>query len=110
MKGSKNLWGGRFTGKADERFVEFNRSFGFDRRLFAVDVRASLAHCEGLRTAGILSDAEAGQIKSGLGQILERGTADAGYLDELASEDVHSFVDAGLVELVGDVGRRLQSV
>ena len=40
MGESKNLWGGRFTGKADEQFIKFNRSFSFDRRLFAVDVRA----------------------------------------------------------------------
>jgi len=59
MSESKNLWGGRFTGKADERFTEFNRSFGFDRKLFEVDVRASLAHCEGLRGAGVLTEAEA---------------------------------------------------
>ena len=62
MSESKNLWGGRFTGKADAGFVEFNRSFGFDRRLFAVDVRASRAHCEGLYAAGVLTSTEADQI------------------------------------------------
>jgi len=109
MSESKNLWGGRFTGKADEKFVEFNRSFNFDRRLFAVDVRASLAHCEGLRAAGVLSEDEAYRIKSGLEEILRRGADDAGYLDENAAEDVHSFVEARLVELSGDVGRKLHT-
>ena len=42
MSESKNLWGGRFKGEADQGFAEFNRSFGFDRRLFEMDVRASL--------------------------------------------------------------------
>jgi argininosuccinate lyase len=109
MTESKNLWGGRFTGKADERFVEFNRSFGFDRRLFEADVRASLAHCEGLRGAGVLTEAESEQIKSGLQTILKRAQADARYFDELPSEDVHSFVEARLVELVGDTGRKLHT-
>ncbi|OLE55694.1 MAG: argininosuccinate lyase [Acidobacteria bacterium 13_1_20CM_3_53_8] len=109
MGESKNLWGGRFTGKADEQFIKFNRSFSFDRRLFAVDVRASLAHCEGLHGAGVLSDDEADKIRSGLEEILRRGTLDAGYLDEIAVEDVHSFVEARLVEIAGDVGRKLHT-
>jgi argininosuccinate lyase len=109
MTKPKNLWGGRFTGKADERFVEFNRSFGFDRRLFEADVRASLAHCEGLRGAGVLTEAESEQIKSGLQTILKRVQADARYFDELPSEDVHSFVEARLVELIGDAGRKLHT-
>ncbi len=109
MGESKNLWGGRFTGKADERFVEFNRSFGFDRRLFGADVRASLAHCEGLLGAGVLSKGEAGRIRSGLQTILKRAATDAGYFDEMPSEDVHSFVEARLVQLIGDTGRKLHT-
>jgi argininosuccinate lyase len=109
MSQSKNLWGGRFTGKADERFVEFNRSFGFDRRLLEADVRASVAHGEGLRGAGVLTDAEYEQVKQGLQTILRRAQADSHYFDELASEDVHSFVEARLVELIGDAGRKLHT-
>jgi argininosuccinate lyase len=109
MSESKNLWGGRFTGKTDEGFTEFNRSFGFDRKLFEVDVRASLAHCEGLRGAGVLTEAEAESVRDGLEQILNRAQADARYFDELPAEDVHSFVEARLVELIGDVGRKLHT-
>jgi argininosuccinate lyase len=109
MSGAKNLWGGRFTGQADERFVEFNRSFGFDRRLFLVDVRASVAHCEGLRGAGVLSDDEAQRIKSGLQEILESAAAGESYFEELPSEDVHSFVEARLAQLIGDAGRKLHT-
>src|SRR5687768_12551547 len=100
MSESKQLWGGRFTGAADEGFTEFNRSFGFDRKLFEADVRASLAHCEGLRGAGVLSDSEAGRIRSGLETILERARADARYFAESPAEDIHSFVDARLAELI----------
>jgi argininosuccinate lyase len=106
---TRKLWGGRFKGEADPGFTEFNRSFGFDRRLFEVDIRASIAHCEGLAAAGVLSTEEANQIESGLEQILERGRSDGSYLDDPAAEDVHSFVEARLVEMVGDAGRRLHT-
>ncbi|MBV9209891.1 MAG: argininosuccinate lyase [Acidobacteria bacterium] len=109
MGESKNLWGGRFKGAADERFAEFNRSFGFDRALFEADVRASLAHCEGLRGAGVLSEQESERIKNCLRTMLKRAATDAGYFDELPSEDVHSFIEARLVQLIGDVGRKLHT-
>jgi argininosuccinate lyase len=105
---NKNLWGGRFTGETDRGFAEFIRSFGFDRRLFAVDVRASIAHCDGLAGAGVLTATESDQIKSALKAILDRGLG-AGYFDEPSSEDVHSFVEARLVEMIGDAGRKLHT-
>ena len=109
MSESKQLWGGRFTGAADEGFTEFNRSFSFDRKLFEADVRASLAYCEGLHGAGVINGAEEEEIRGGLETILERARADSRYFDELPAEDVHSFVEARLVELVGDAGRKLNT-
>jgi argininosuccinate lyase len=106
---SKNLWGGRFKGEADAAFVEFNRSFGFDRRLFQADVRASLAHCEALVGAGVLTRSEADLIKNALLTIRKRAEIDASYFDELAAEDVHSFIEARLVQLIGDAGRKLHT-
>src|SRR5436190_5096267 len=104
----KNLWGGRFTGEADAGFVEFNRSFGFDRRLFEADVRASIAHCGGLRDAGVITGTEAEAIENGLRTILARGLANEKYFADPA-EDVHSFVEARLIELIGDVGGKLHT-
>ena len=109
MTKGKNLWGGRFTSGVDPSFAEFNNSFTFDRRLFAVDVRGSVAHCNGLLAAGVLSGDEADKIKVGLETILERGRVGAGYFDEMESEDIHSFVEVRLVELIGDAGRRLHT-
>ena len=109
MSESKDLWGGRFTGQADEGFKEFNRSFGFDRRLFGADIEASLAHCDGLRGAGVLDEDEAGQIKTALRTMLERATAFDNYFNELPSEDVHSFIESRLIELIGDTGRKLHT-
>ncbi len=105
-----SLWGGRFTGAADEGFARFNASFGFDRRLFAADVEASRAHAEGLRGAGVLSEAEATAIDDGLRKMLDDfAVRGAGYFDELPSEDVHSFIEARLVADIGDAGRKLHT-
>jgi argininosuccinate lyase len=109
VAGTKNLWGGRFTGEADAAFVEFNRSFGFDRRLLESDVRASLAHCDALGGAGVLTRAEASLIKNALQTIAKRSATDPGYFDEPPSEDVHSFIEARLVQLIGDAGRKLHT-
>lgn len=108
-KQKKNLWGGRFTGQTDPGFSQFNSSFAFDRRLFAADVRASMAHCDGLARAAILTSTEAEKIKSALNQILEHGRSKPDYFDEAESEDVHSFVEARLVEMIGDTGRKLHT-
>src|SRR5215213_9669974 len=101
MYQSKNLWGGRFVGKSDPAFVEFNNSFRFDRRLFEADVIASIAYCQALEGAGVLNAEEASEIAGALNTILERGRADEDYFDNDTSEDVHSFVEARLIELTG---------
>ena len=108
MAEAKNLWGGRFTGEADAGFVEFNQSFGFDQKLFTADVQASIAHCGGLLGAGVLSRDEAKAITAGLQTILERGRTDTDYF-AAGAEDVHSFVEARLVEVVGETGRKLHA-
>src|SRR5215217_4128505 len=108
MAESKKLWGGRFKGESDPGFADFNNSFRFDRRLFEADVVASIAYCRALEGAGVLSAGEGSQIRDALDTILENGRAREDYLDD-SSEDVHSFVEARLIELTGDLGRRLHT-
>src|SRR5262245_44498761 len=96
------LWGGRFEGKIDPGFAEFNNSFRFDRRLFEVDVTASIAYCRALEAAGVLMSAEGTAIREALDRILKN---DHDFNDATA-EDVHSFVEARLIELTGDLGRK----
>src|SRR6185295_1086134 len=108
MTKSQNLWGGRFSQATDPSFAKFNNSFAFDRRLFAVDIRASVAHCNGLAAAGVISQEEAAKIKAGLQAILEH-EGESGYFDQIPSEDLHSFVEARLVEIIGDAGRKLHT-
>ncbi|HEX8289382.1 MAG TPA: argininosuccinate lyase [Pyrinomonadaceae bacterium] len=109
MTEAKNLWGGRFTGKADAVFAEFNNSFGFDKRLFYADVRASIAHAEGLFQAGVLTRLEAEKIKHGLSTLLKRADFDRNYFNDTTSEDVHSFIESKLVQLIGETGKKLHT-
>jgi len=101
---ANKLWGGRFEGKIDPGFAEFNNSYRFDRRLFEADVTASIAYCDALVKAGVIEGEEGNQIRDALETILKSGA------DEVHSaEDVHSFVEARLIELIGDVGRKLHT-
>ncbi len=109
MTETKNLWGGRFTDSPDQTFAEFNNSFRFDKRLFEADVRASLAHCEGIFQAGVLTRLESDRIKIGLLTILKRSDFDKDYFNDSTVEDVHSFIESRLVQLVGDAGKKLHT-
>ncbi|HET6668663.1 MAG TPA: argininosuccinate lyase [Pyrinomonadaceae bacterium] len=108
MSEVKNLWGGRFRGEADKGFADFNRSFLFDRRLLEVDVRASVAYCAALREAGVLTDDEARRITAALHEVQNQAETKAKYIND-ESEDVHSFVEASLVELIGPTGLKLHT-
>jgi argininosuccinate lyase len=105
----KKLWSGRFEGKTDPGFAEFNNSFRFDRRLFEVDVVASIAYCRALENAGVLTASEGAQIRNALDAIVKKSLADDKYFSDASAEDVHSFVEARLIELTGDLGRRLHT-
>ncbi len=109
MNQTNNLWGGRFTGKADAKFVEFNRSFNFDHRLLSADIRGCVGHCEGLRRAGVLTDAEADKIQRGLQTILEKSAQSNEFLADSQAEDVHSFIESRLAEIIGNTGRKLHT-
>jgi argininosuccinate lyase len=109
MAESKNLWGGRFTGKSDPGFAAFNNSLDFDRRLFEADVQGSIAYCKALTQAGVISSEEANTIQTGLLTILANSRSHPGYFDELPAEDVHSFVETRLVALTGEAGRKLHT-
>jgi argininosuccinate lyase len=106
---AKNLWGGRFTGKADETFVKFNRSFNFDIRLFDADLTASLAHAAAIRDVGILTSAEFAKIERGLNKLRQQAVKDESFFDDNEAEDVHSFIESGLVALIGDAGKKLHT-
>ncbi|MBP6002086.1 MAG: argininosuccinate lyase [Pyrinomonadaceae bacterium] len=109
MTKTGQLWGGRFTEKPDETFAEFNDSFRFDRRLFVADVSASIAHANGLADAGVITADECSAMVKGLGDLLEQDALNDAFFDGSAAEDVHSFIEGKLIEVIGDTGRKLHT-
>ena len=109
MTKSGQLWGGRFTDKPHETFAEFNDSFRFDRRLFAADIRASIAHAASLERAGILSVEEVSAITGGLSELLIDSGTDPAFFSDSNAEDVHSFIEGKLIGAIGDAGRKLHT-
>jgi argininosuccinate lyase len=106
---TKNLWGGRFTDRPGKTFTEFNNSFNFDIRLFDADVRASLAHADAIRRAGVLSDKEFEKISRALKKLAAAASRDDHFFDDDEAEDVHSFIESKLVGLIGSVGKKLHT-
>ncbi|HEY4233143.1 MAG TPA: argininosuccinate lyase [Lacipirellulaceae bacterium] len=101
-------WGGVFDQATDRRVEKFTQSVAFDRRLYAQDVRGSIAHAHMLAKVGILTDDERHQIVTGLEQIQsEIAGGSFQFRDEL--EDVHMNVERTLVERIGDAGRKLHT-
>ena len=102
------LWGGRFKGEIDQTFARFNASFAVDRRLLKEDIDGSTAYAAALAGAGVLTRAEAAKIQSGLRRVWENARRDPAYLD-LPAEDVHSFVEQRLFEMIGPVALKLHT-
>jgi argininosuccinate lyase len=94
------LWGGNYATGPDRAFWEFNRSFGFDRRLLREEIAASRAYARALGRCGAIPADDAARLDAGLGEVLARAEIDPAYLD-LDAEDVHSFVETRLGEIVG---------
>ncbi len=102
------LWGGRFTKETDQMVYDFNASISFDKRLFHQDVQGSMAHVTMLAKQGILTDAEKDAIISGLKGIMA-DVDDGKLVINHKYEDVHSFVEANLIDRIGDAGKKLHT-
>lgn len=102
------LWGGRFTKQTDQLVFDFNASITFDKRLFHEDVTGSIVHATMLAKQGILTEEERKRIIEGLTGILEDVDAGKLIIDE-TQEDVHSFVEATLIDRIGDAGKKLHT-
>ena len=102
------LWGGRFTKQTDQLVFDFNASITFDKRLFHEDVTGSIVHATMLAKQGILTEEERKRIIEGLTGILEDVDAGKLIIDE-TQEDIHSFVEATLIDRIGDAGKKLHT-
>lgn len=101
-------WGGRFEGKTDELVEQLGQSVTFDARLAPWDIRASIAHARMLGRQGIIPSAEAKRIISGL-QSIAKQVESGKFSFDPALEDVHTNIEAALVRLIGDAGKRLHT-
>ena len=102
------LWGGRFTKETDKLVYNFNASISFDKRFYRQDIRGSIAHVAMLAKQCILTEEEKEKITDGLNGILrdvENGSLE--ITDEY--EDIHSFVEANLIDRIGDAGKKLHT-
>lgn len=102
------LWGGRFTKETDQLVYRFNASIGFDQRFYRQDIQGSMAHVRMLAKQGILTEEEKEQILKGLESILEDVENHRLEITE-EYEDIHSFVEANLIQRIGDAGKKLHT-
>jgi argininosuccinate lyase len=103
------IWGGRFSEGMDEAFERFNRSLPVDRRLILEDIEGSIAYAKALEKVGILNSEELTQIGKGLSEIKKRMDREPEWIEESTDEDVHSFVESRLFELIGDAASKLHT-
>ena len=102
------LWGGRFVKETDEAVKAFNDSIVFDKRLYREDIEGSIAHARMLGEQGIISEKEASEITRELSAILS--DVESGTLPITNEyEDIHSFVEANLIDRIGDAGKKLHT-
>ena len=104
-----SLWGGRFQDGSSAMFRRVNDSLPFDQALASQDIRGSIAWSKAICKAGVLTQEEQKQLEQALLGLLAK--AESGTLDFAASqeEDIHSFVEAALIEQLGDVARKLHT-
>ncbi|MCR5368799.1 MULTISPECIES: argininosuccinate lyase [Eubacterium] len=102
------LWGGRFAKETDKLVYDFNASITYDKRFLKQDVRGSIAHVTMLSSVDIISNEEKDLIIKTLNEIVE--DVEAGKLEITTKyEDVHSFVEANLIDRIGDTGKKLHT-
>ena len=102
------LWGGRSAKETDKLVYDFNASITYDKRFLKQDVRGSIAHVTMLSSVDIISNEEKDLIIKTLNEIVE--DVEAGKLEITTKyEDVHSFVEANLIDRIGDTGKKLHT-
>ncbi|MCD7858388.1 MAG: argininosuccinate lyase [Clostridiales bacterium] len=102
------LWAGRFQKETDSLVNDFNASIDFDQRLYAQDIKGSIAHATMLGEQGIIPQEDADAIINGLKAIL--ADIEAGEVEfSLGNEDIHMNIETILTERIGSAGKRLHT-
>ena len=104
----EKMWSGRFSKELDSIADDFNSSIHFDSRMYAQDIKGSLAHASMLAKQGIITESDFDLIADGLEGIL--ADIAAGNLEiDMRAEDIHMFVEGELTRRIGDVGKKLHT-
>ena len=102
------LWGGRFSDAPADAVFALSRSVDFDWRLAPYDLRSSIAHLRVLQSSGLLKSDVAKQIEGALRELISEVASDK-FLPLASDEDVHSALERGLTEKIGEVGGALRA-
>ena len=101
-------WSNRFEGNLDQFIHKFNSSIDFDKKLILEDIDCSIAHARMLCKTKVINDDDSLKIINGLKQIkndFQNQLFDPSY----PSEDIHYFIEEKLIDLIGDVGKKLHT-
>ena len=102
------FWGGRFTKETNKLVHNFNASLSFDQKFYRQDIQGSIAHVTMLAKQGIIEESDKVAIINGLNSILT--DIENGHLEFTPEhEDIHSFVEAHLIERIGEPGKKLHT-
>ncbi|TPW27288.1 argininosuccinate lyase [Pararhizobium mangrovi] len=105
---ANRMWGGRFAKGPSAVMEEINASIDFDRKLYAEDIRGSIAHAEMLEKQGILTTRDRDAIVEGLETI--RSEIEAGsFAFSRRLEDIHMNIESRLADLIGPAAGRLHT-
>jgi argininosuccinate lyase len=104
-----SLWGGRFQDGSSAMFRRVNDSLPFDRALASQDIRGSITWSKAIAKAGVLTQDEQQQLEQALQALLVKAQAGTLDFDASSEEDIHSFVEATLIEQLGDIARKLHT-
>ena len=102
------LWGGRFSKQAAKILDEFNASLPFDKELYIEDIEGSIVHSKMLAIQGIISEDEAKKIKEGLLEI-KKEIEEGKFKWDIRDEDIHMAIEKRLIELIGNIGKKLHT-
>lgn len=105
---SNNLWGGRFSSSPEASMFALSRSVHFDWRLAPYDLRSSVAHVKVLESQKIISSDTARKLQSALKE-LQKEVREGTFAPTASDEDVHSALERGLKEKLGEVGGAIRA-
>lgn len=102
------LWGGRFKKHINDLVKSFNSSITVDCKMYKEDIEGSIAHAKMLGNQEIISKQESSLIVKGL-KTLESQIEEGKIEISDSCEDIHTFVEASLIDLIGDTGKKLHT-